>query len=82
MLPHPVAAIIDSAVVAESSEAGRQAEAAEEVGRGISSHSASQETNVDLQARVSMLEEEVRVLNDKYGDLEARLRRYEMQGRM
>ena len=79
-LPHPVGAIIDSAVVAESSEAGRQAEAAEQVGRGISSRSASQETNVDLQARVAMLEEEVRVLNDKYDDLEARLRHHEMQG--
>lgn len=79
-LPRSAAPIIDSAVVAESLEAGRQAEAAEQVGRGMSSRSASQETNVDLQARVTMLEEEVRVLNDRYDDLEARLRYYEMQG--
>lgn len=78
-LPRPVADIIDSAVVAESSEAGRQAEAAEQVGRGISSRSASPASNRYLLARVAMLEEEVRILKNKHDSLEARVRYFEAQ---
>jgi hypothetical protein len=78
-LPCPVAAIINSAVVAESSEAGRQAEAAEQVGLGISSHSASPASNRYLLARVAMLEEEVCILKNKHISLEARVRYFEAQ---
>jgi hypothetical protein len=78
-LPRPVVDIIDSAVVAESSEAGRQAEAAEQVGRGISSCSASPASNRYLLARVTMLEEEVRILKNKHDSLEACVRYFEAQ---
>jgi hypothetical protein len=78
-LPRPIADIVDSAIVAESSEAGRQTEAAKQVGLGISSRSASPAGNGVLLARVAMLEEEVHILKNKHDDLKARLRFCEAQ---